>query len=213
GSSGPDCRPLAFNFARNLSIPLRSRSAGTVTGGTVNVGAFGADLPVGEIGAHLLRAAASWITITAAACGLEHDPVSDVQRRHQLGGHDLLAAAGAIDEGAGHRAVTPARATLRRDEVPLAAVGEADFAVQDLVFSRGAEAASLRAGAAGIATQGDAMDPDRRIELERLGRQVHAIRGVGLDHVSPVLLGARAGAASDQLAGYVVSAVVPHAAE
>src|SRR6516225_1287104 len=59
----------------------------------------------------------------------------------------------------------------------------------------------------------DAMDPDRSIELERLGRQVHAVCGVGLDHVGPILPGARPGAASDQLAGYVVSAVAPHAAE
>ena len=65
-----------------------ARSAGTVTAGTVNIGALGADLPIGEIGAHLLRIAASWVTITAAACGLEHDPVSDMQRRHQLGGHE-----------------------------------------------------------------------------------------------------------------------------
>ena len=44
---------------------------------------------------------------------------------------DLMAqvAACAIDDGAGHRAVASAGTTLRRDEVPLAAVGEADFAV------------------------------------------------------------------------------------
>src|SRR5262245_16611208 len=128
-----DCRPLlAVNFAHNLvnSVEIgAARSAGLVTAGTVNIGALGADLPIGEIGAHLLRIAASWVTITAAACGLEHDPVSDMQRRHQLGGHDLLAAAGAIDDGAGHRAVASTGATLRCDEVPLAAVGEADFAV------------------------------------------------------------------------------------
>jgi hypothetical protein len=54
------------------------RSAGIVTAGTIDIGAFGADLPIGEISAHLLRVAASRITITAAACGLEHDPVSDM---------------------------------------------------------------------------------------------------------------------------------------
>src|SRR5262249_11681439 len=178
--------------ARPSNIGEIAPSAGTVTAGTVNIGAFGADLPIGEIGAHLLRVAASWITITAATCGLEHDPVSDMQRRHQLGGHDLLAAAGAIDDGAGHPALPSTSATLRRDEVPFAPVGEADFAVQDLVFAQGAEAAPLRAGAAGIATQRNAMDPDRSIKLERLGRQVHAVRGVGLDHVGPVLTGARA---------------------
>src|SRR5262245_22513098 len=61
--------------AASLASP---RSAGIVTAGTINIGTFGADLPIGEIGAHLLRVAASRITITAAAGGLEHDPVSDM---------------------------------------------------------------------------------------------------------------------------------------
>ena len=61
--------------ASSLASP---RATGIVTAGTINIGAFGADLPIGEISAHLLRVAASRITITAATCGLEHDPVSDM---------------------------------------------------------------------------------------------------------------------------------------
>src|SRR5712691_5228751 len=131
------------------------RSARTVAARTVNFDACGADLPIGEIGAHLLRIALDRIAVAATAGGLEHDPVSGLQRRHELGGHHLLAAAGTVDDGARHRAIAAAGATLGRDEVPLAAVGEADFAVQDLVFAHDAEAAALRAGAAGIAPQRD----------------------------------------------------------
>src|SRR6516165_11091539 len=63
--------------ARPSNIGEITPSAGTVTAGTVNIGAFRADLPIGEIGAHLLCVASGWITRTAAARGLEHDPGSD----------------------------------------------------------------------------------------------------------------------------------------
>src|SRR5262249_54101064 len=54
------------------------RSAGIVTAGTINIRPCGADLPSGETSPPLLRVAARRITITAAACGLELDPVSDM---------------------------------------------------------------------------------------------------------------------------------------
>src|SRR5262245_3984760 len=78
------CHPVAVTptpgqIAQDRASSLASpRSAGIVTAGTINIGAFGADLPIGEISAHLLRVAASRITITAAARGLEHDPVPDM---------------------------------------------------------------------------------------------------------------------------------------
>ena len=103
--------------------------------------------------------------------------------------------------------VRPAVETGGAEEVALAAMRERHLAVEDLVFAHHAEAAAERAGAAGILPQRDAVDADRRLHLHRFGRQVHAVRGVGLDDVDAVQAGAGAAAAGDQLADDVAAAV------
>src|SRR5881394_3530784 len=192
---------------------MAAASTRALTGSIVDFGALCADLPIGQIEPHLFRVAAGRITVAAAARGLEHDPVPGAQRSYDLGGHRLLASLGTMDDGAGHCPVTPPGAALRGDEVALAAVREAHLAVQYLVFPDDAEAAPLRTGAAGITVQRHAMHADRRIELECLGRQVHAVRGVGLDDVDAVFGRTGAGAAGDQLACDVARAVGPCATE
>src|SRR5260221_7010972 len=85
-------------------------------------------------------------------------------------------------------------------EMTFAAVRKGDLAVEDLVFADDAQAAPPRARAAGIGAQCDPVQSDRRLHFERLGRQVHAVSRVGLDHVDTVAIGAAAATAGDQLA-------------
>src|SRR5918993_5665798 len=100
----------------------------------------------------------------------------------------------------------PAIETGGAEEVTLAAMGERHLAVEDLIFAHHAEAATERAGAAGIGPERDPVDTDRRLHLHGFGRQVHAVRGVRFNDIDAVQAGAGAAAAGDQLADDVAAA-------
>src|SRR3954452_7131601 len=88
---------------------------------------LGAHLAVFDIGDNALTRPLAGIAVTAATRGLDGEPVARAQYGHGLRWNDVLRAIGAQDDRARHRAITAARQTLRRAEMPLATPWMSDY--------------------------------------------------------------------------------------
>src|SRR6185437_8925762 len=147
--------------------------------------------------------------VAAAARRLDDEAVALAQRRDDLRGDDLLAAAAPPDEGARQAARIAAVMPGGGAGMPLAAIGEGDLALEDLVLEDAAEPAALAPGPARIAVERGAVDADRRIHHQRLGRHVHAVGGIGLDGVDAVAARRGAAAAGQELRGDEAAEIRP----
>src|SRR3954454_15084210 len=113
---------------------------------------LGAHLAVFDIGDNALTRPLAGIAVTAATRGLDREPVARAQYGHGLRWNDVLRAIGAQDDRARHPPITAARQTLRRAEMPLATMGQGDFAFQDFVLADNAKPPTEQPGPARIAS-------------------------------------------------------------
>src|SRR5262249_2193669 len=160
------CPPMPIPQTRRLDVPqsTETHSLWPVTRASwfARIGLGGAvwDLSAGHVEPHELGLAPWGLAVPAPTRRLEHHPVARAQGGHELGGHDLLATIGAVDDGAGRGTVLAPGAALWGDEVSLAAMCEAHLAVQHLVFPHDAEAAAPMPRTTRIWSQRDAMHAD-----------------------------------------------------
>src|SRR5262249_31338628 len=105
---------------------------------------------------------------------------------------------------------SPAHAR-RGNEMALAAVREGERALnvlEDLELLDLAEAAAPGAGTARVPFEAPAVDANRRLEFHGLGRQIHAVRGIGLDRIDSVKTVTGTATSRQQLPRYEGAAIL-----